>query len=197
MLVGTWITPQGASTSDSSYATLTLDAPSAGGEVYQFAGGASMTTPISQWRIEADCSELHWDYGSGWLADYSVIHQLSSTVLELEATDGSYYGQISAYSREGSAGDGGAACVECEECWDQGLSCVSNGTCNVCGDADPNVGSDSCQRGCGADIDCGAGESCLNSAGGYVCLPPDCQGCWDAGSECSYVAATCVFDSCS
>lgn len=199
LLVGTWITPQGASTSDQMYATLTLNPPSSGGEVLQVSFGARMRTPIVQWRLEPGCTELHWDYyGTGWLADYSVIHQLTGALLELEATDGSYYGQRTLYDRVGGGGDTPCADpdLECEVCWEQGRDCMGTGSCNSCGEINPSF-SDTCQQPCGVDGDCADGEACLLAAQGNICLPPDCQGCWNSGQDCSTITTTCTFESCS
>ncbi len=98
---GSWITPHDADVASGFYARLTLDAATGTGEVAQYASGASQITPIAAWKIEgADCDELHVDYGTGYLTDYSEILELTNTNLELVATDGSYYGQQSRYRRE-------------------------------------------------------------------------------------------------
>ncbi len=60
-----------------------------------------------------------------------------------------------------------------------------NGGGSTCGDlCDPE------------DSHCSLGESCLNSADGYQCLPQQCQTCWDAGQSCSSYPDTCAFDGC-
>jgi hypothetical protein len=223
-LAGGWITPEGSTEASDSCNRLEFFAGGSG-HLFMYSFGATMELDFG-WRIEGDCDEIHYDYGTGWLADYSVIHRLDATKLDLEATDGSYYGERTVYDRLGGGGtptDGtcGSACVDatgcdagqaclngenglvclppsCETCWAEGRSCSWSGVdCGFveCGEQDPNF-SETCQQPCRSDVDCNAGEACLDSASGNVCLPPSCQGCWDGGQTCYSNSATCVFDMC-
>lgn len=87
---------------------------------------------------------------------------------------------------------------ECQSCFDDARECQSdNGTCEffACGAQDPNF-SDTCSQPCQSAAECNVGEACLLSDNGSLCLPPLCQGCWDAGTSCLSSSATCEFFDC-
>lgn len=94
----------------------------------------------------------------------------------------------------------GLVCLpfECQSCFDDARDCQSdNDTCEffACGAQDPNF-SDTCSQPCQSAADCNVGETCLDSEGGPICLPPDCQLCWDSGLACQSSTATCEFFDC-
>jgi hypothetical protein len=87
---------------------------------------------------------------------------------------------------------------ECTDCFEVGASCSSNAsTCEFleCGTPDPDY-SDTCQEPCADASDCNVGEDCLYSSNGWICLPPQCQSCWDDGLLCNPNQVTCDFISC-
>lgn len=222
MLVGEWITPEGRTVQSDAYNTLEISADGRG-YLFMYSYGQSMDLHFA-WRLEGDCDEVHYDYGEGWLADYSIITRLDSSKLAMQATDGSYYGEHTVYDRMGGgvptdgtcrapctsssdceAGqgcldqEGGAIClpVECETCWSENRSCYSDSeTCAFaeCGEVDPTA-SETCGEPCESAASCDSGEACLEGAAGHICVPPQCQGCWDAGQYC-YWQASCGFDRC-
>jgi hypothetical protein len=106
--------------------------------------------------------------------------------------------------------DAGEACLttldghkclpqECQGCFEAGSSCLSNAvTCEFgeCGPVDPNF-SDTCEEPCNSEVDCNAGEACLTLADvGNVCVPAECQSCFDGGQPCSWNGASCEFTAC-
>ena len=176
LLSGEWIT-EGDTTSSYSYATLTFYSSSMTGRAYQYAGGYNQTTNFD-WRIQGDCDEIHYDYGAGWLDDYSQIFELTSSKLDLQATDGSYYGQRTRYDRLGSGGSGSGS---------------GSG-----GDDGGPMGSDTCQQPCDPDYGpgCNAGEVCWNTSQGMICISEDCVACFNAGLTCTQNSLTCEFQTC-
>ena len=160
MLSGEWIT-EGATRASDAYNVLTYTL-GGGVRVDQFAGGDSQTTDFAAWSIastaEGTCDKILLDAGSGWMADYSKIHELTAGKLDIEATDGSYYGTRTRYDRLGgpvqegesatcgdtcepegepcSPGEGcllsptGYVCypTQCQGCWDAGQACNADAT---------------------------------------------------------------------
>ena len=243
LLAGKWITPEGATTSSSSYNTVTYTLHGSV-SVYQFAGGYDNSVSYAAWMIAStpggSCDKIRVKYNGSWLSDYSKIHVLSACKLEIEATDGTYYGTKTKYDRVGAgcggsgggtdagpdqsatcqkpcdpssdACESGEACLrtvdgyecvpsECQGCWDDGVLCSSNSStcefyeCTSEGIVDPSATcEDPCDPG---GIDCEEGEACLNSAQGYICVPPECQSCWNQGLSCSWASSSCAFTECT
>jgi hypothetical protein len=89
--------------------------------------------------------------------------------------------------------------------WADALAAPSSGDSSVCnggggggghadgGDQDE---SETCVMSCSSSVDCGPGESCLDSEIGFICLPSSCQSCWDVGETCTYDASSCGFVGC-
>jgi hypothetical protein len=169
-LAGDWIT-EGDTASSYAYNTLNFATGSMTGEVIQYAGGYAQSTPF-QWRLEGNCDEVHYDYGSGWLDDFSRIHELTASKLDLEATDGSYYGQRTRYDRLGYGGSGS-------------------------GGDDGGMESDTCQQACDENFsDCSLGEVCWNTSQGMICVSEGCVACFEAGLSCTQNSLTCEFQYC-
>jgi hypothetical protein len=95
----------------------------------------------------------------------------------------------------------GSRCVppSCQTCWDGGQTCTSsNGPsgCTFVGCEGSPDHSDTCAGPCDSDVDCSAGEACLDSEVGHVCLPPQCSSCWAEGGSCSFSSQTCAYVGC-
>lgn len=92
----------------------------------------------------------------------------------------------------------GMSCLpyQCPSCWGAGESCSFNGSTCEFVECIPGDSSDTCVQPCSYDTDCNTGEACLNSADGMICLPYQCQLCWDAGMSCNSNTSTCVFVDC-
>lgn len=71
----------------------------------------------------------------------------------------------------------------------------------VCGGTPGAGGGDTdggtCERSCSSDADCGAGEACLSTNDGELCLPSECQDCFADGQGCNFYVAACEFDECT
>lgn len=97
--------------------------------------------------------------------------------------------------------DEGQRCLpsECGGCFAAESTCTVNlTTCEFdrCEPVEPDV-SETCRQPCAAEgDDCSPGEYCANTTAGYLCLPSECQGCFDAGLSCSSNGATCEFNDC-
>lgn len=97
--------------------------------------------------------------------------------------------------------DGGKRCLPsgCGACFGSASTCnVNVTTCEFagCEPIQPDM-SDTCQQPCSVDgDDCSPGEYCGDTTDGYLCLPSECQGCFEADLSCSSNSATCEFDKC-
>jgi hypothetical protein len=53
-----------------------------------------------------------------------------------------------------------------------------------------------CKQYCQDSNDCNVGQSCLNTAGGYLCLNPQCANCFANNLDCFSYDETCEFSHC-
>lgn len=93
----------------------------------------------------------------------------------------------------------------CVACFDASLSCNFDDVCGSaeCGGGgddggsggDPG-GSDTCKLACSSDGDCSSGEGCFDTTGGFICLPFECQSCFDQELICYSYDDTCEFSHC-
>lgn len=99
LLAGTWITPKGSTTSSSHYNLVTYRV-GGGVHVYQYAYGSTNTVDYQAWRVSgSSCDKIELKYNGAWLSEYSIIYELNANTLDIQATDGSYYGRRSQYDR--------------------------------------------------------------------------------------------------
>ncbi len=56
--------------------------------------------------------------------------------------------------------------------------------------------SATCQMPCIGDTDCDVGQSCLDTSDGSLCIPTQCQTCFDQNGSCESNTSTCEYLGC-
>lgn len=61
----------------------------------------------------------------------------------------------------------------------------------------PDDTSPTCQQYCNTSADCSAGELCLDTTEGNLCLPSACNNCFSSELTCTYYTNSCEFQMCT